>query len=229
MTQQNRPTHAAPMSKALFLEQLRNGISSLPGRRIQEIEEDIGQHFDEGALSGADEAELCAMLGDPSALAAEYVTLYEQEQSGLMEMDPPKAPPPPEPPPVADWQPSAKKRRNPFLTCFLGFWMFIFALCLPFPIWCALGSVWIVLACGFILLPAGILGLLVAPLSLIFPLHWISGGNFVVSFFGSISCIALGGLMMMATVIYGRWLLGITRRYLRFHWRVVTGNGGEDA
>lgn len=232
MQEQNRPQYHEQMTKAIFLEQLRNGIAVLPGVRIQEIEEDIRQHFDEGSLSGATEADLCAMLGDPTDLAAEYIALYQKEQAGLMEVEvyaqtnaqererPGEAEMP--------WQEKKRKRRNPLLTGTIAFWMFIFALCIPLPIWCTLGSVWIVLACGFIIGPAGVLGLVLSVLSLIVPIRWVTGSVFSVNFFGSISCIALGGLLMMATASYGRWFLRISRQYLAFHHRVVTGRGGDE-
>ncbi|MDL2234221.1 DUF1700 domain-containing protein [Ruminococcaceae bacterium OttesenSCG-928-L11] len=75
--------HAAtPVTQHEFLSRLLAGIASLPSQRIQEIEDDIRRHFDEGRENGEGEQALAEKLGDPEALAKEYTILYLEDMEG---------------------------------------------------------------------------------------------------------------------------------------------------
>ncbi len=215
------------MTKALFLEGLRNGISSLPGTRIREIEEDIYRHFDEGAASGESEETLCAMLGDPEQLAQEYVELYHTEQSGLAPQEKTEHNTQAEQQEPANHGYTqhrvAPRGRNPILKGFIAFWMFIFGLCLPLPIFATLGAIWITLACGYIILPACFLGIVCTGIDLFIPLPWGIGDYPLINLFGGIAGMALGGLMILGTKAFGRLIIDWVQRYFRFQHRVIHG------
>lgn len=61
------------MTQAAFMAVFEQGIASLDVNKRGEIIGDIRTHFNEGRADGLDEERLCAMLGDPAALAREYM------------------------------------------------------------------------------------------------------------------------------------------------------------
>ena len=61
------------MTKAQFMTILSNGILSLTILERQEILSDYEEHFRQGRANGMSEEEICASLGDPSAIAHDYL------------------------------------------------------------------------------------------------------------------------------------------------------------
>ena len=59
------------MNRAMFLSELRMGLSGLPQQAINETVTDYDAHFSEGMAAGRSEAEIAAALGDPARLARE--------------------------------------------------------------------------------------------------------------------------------------------------------------
>lgn len=207
-----------------FLSTLKAGIATLPPGRVREIEEDMLRHFAEGLENGENEEQLVEKLGDPAELAREYVELYSEEV-------PPTGPLPsvwlpeeqedaPEPVTVS-YEPLRKRGGFSMAAAAVG--MFFFNLILGLPLWITLGTVWIVLACGFIMVPAGILAILIQIAHMIMPLPWVQIDYPLVNFFGAISVISLGGLMIMGCIRYGKILVRWMTGYLRFNRRAVTG------
>ena len=59
------------MSRQMFMNRLRAGLSGLPPRTIDEISADYESHFADGAAAGRSELEVAQALGDPDRLARE--------------------------------------------------------------------------------------------------------------------------------------------------------------
>jgi uncharacterized membrane protein len=59
------------MNRAMFLSELRMGLSGLPHSEIEETVADYEAHFSEGMAAGRSEAAIANALGDPARLARE--------------------------------------------------------------------------------------------------------------------------------------------------------------
>jgi uncharacterized membrane protein len=59
------------MNRAMFLSELRMGLSGLPQNEIDETVADYETHFAEGIAAGRSEAAIANALGDPARLAKE--------------------------------------------------------------------------------------------------------------------------------------------------------------
>jgi len=59
------------MNRAMFLSELRMGLSGLPQNEIDETVTDYEAHFSEGMAAGRSEAAIASALGDPARLARE--------------------------------------------------------------------------------------------------------------------------------------------------------------
>jgi uncharacterized membrane protein len=59
------------MNRAMFLSELRMGLSGLPHQEIEETIADYESHFSEGMAAGRSEAAIATALGDPARLARE--------------------------------------------------------------------------------------------------------------------------------------------------------------
>jgi uncharacterized membrane protein len=59
------------MNRAMFLSELRMGLSGLPQPEIEETISDYESHFSEGLAAGRSEAAIANALGDPARLARE--------------------------------------------------------------------------------------------------------------------------------------------------------------
>ena len=59
------------MNRAMFLSELRMGLSGLPQHEIDETVTDYDVHFAEGLAAGRTEAAIASALGDPARLARE--------------------------------------------------------------------------------------------------------------------------------------------------------------
>jgi uncharacterized membrane protein len=59
------------MNRAMFLAELRMGMSGLPAHDIEETVADYDAHFSEGLAAGRSEAAIANALGDPARLAKE--------------------------------------------------------------------------------------------------------------------------------------------------------------
>jgi uncharacterized membrane protein len=59
------------MNRAMFLSELRMGLSGLPHNEIEETIADYEAHFGEGLAAGRSEAAIANALGDPARLARE--------------------------------------------------------------------------------------------------------------------------------------------------------------
>jgi len=59
------------MNRAMFLSELRMGLSGLPQSEIEETIADYESHFSEGLAAGRSEAAIANALGDPARLARE--------------------------------------------------------------------------------------------------------------------------------------------------------------
>lgn len=59
------------MNRAMFLSELRMGLSGLPHNEIEETIADYESHFSEGLAAGRNEAAIANALGDPARLARE--------------------------------------------------------------------------------------------------------------------------------------------------------------
>ena len=59
------------MNRAMFLSELRMGLSGLPHNEIEETIADYEAHFSEGIAAGRSEAAIANALGDPARLARE--------------------------------------------------------------------------------------------------------------------------------------------------------------
>lgn len=61
------------MDKVTFIGKLRYQLSALPQKERQDILADFEQHFIDGMQAGKSEEEVAAMLGDPNAIALQFV------------------------------------------------------------------------------------------------------------------------------------------------------------
>ncbi len=59
------------MTRDAFLHALRRGLKGLPPHEIDEVVEDYSAHFAESEISGRQQAEVAAALGDPARIARE--------------------------------------------------------------------------------------------------------------------------------------------------------------
>jgi uncharacterized membrane protein len=59
------------MTRAEFIAQLRQGLSGMAPKELDDIVADYDAHFDEGLAAGRSEAAVAAALGDPLRLARE--------------------------------------------------------------------------------------------------------------------------------------------------------------
>lgn len=59
------------MNRAMFLSELRMGLSGLPQSEIEDTISDYESHFSEGLAAGRSEAAIANALGDPARLARE--------------------------------------------------------------------------------------------------------------------------------------------------------------
>ncbi|HXS05787.1 MAG TPA: DUF1700 domain-containing protein [Rhizomicrobium sp.] len=59
------------MNRAMFLSELRMGLSGMPPKDIDETIADYESHFSEGLAAGRSEAAIATALGDPARLARE--------------------------------------------------------------------------------------------------------------------------------------------------------------
>jgi uncharacterized membrane protein len=59
------------MTRAEFIAQLRQALSGMAPRELDDVVADYNAHFDEGLAAGRSEAEIAAALGDPLRLARE--------------------------------------------------------------------------------------------------------------------------------------------------------------
>jgi uncharacterized membrane protein len=59
------------MTRAEFIAQLRQALSGMAPKELDEIVADYNAHFDEGLAAGRSEAEVAAALGDPRRLGRE--------------------------------------------------------------------------------------------------------------------------------------------------------------
>ncbi len=65
------------MNRQTFLEILRKGLNGLPSDEISDIIGDYKAHFDDSEMSGRQEAEVAAALGNPSKIARELKANWE--------------------------------------------------------------------------------------------------------------------------------------------------------
>ncbi len=65
------------MNRQTFLEILRKGLNGLPSDEISDIIGDYGAYFDDLEMSGRQEAEVAAALGNPSKIARELKANWE--------------------------------------------------------------------------------------------------------------------------------------------------------
>lgn len=59
------------MNRAMFLSELRMGLSGMPQSEIDETLADYEAHFSDGAAAGRSESAIASALGDPARLAKE--------------------------------------------------------------------------------------------------------------------------------------------------------------
>jgi uncharacterized membrane protein len=59
------------MTRQMFINRLRNGLSGLAPKTVDEIAADYESHFADGAAAGRSEAEVAEALGDPDRLSRE--------------------------------------------------------------------------------------------------------------------------------------------------------------
>ncbi|MDR2932370.1 MAG: DUF1700 domain-containing protein [Oscillospiraceae bacterium] len=192
------------MTQQEFMSQLRGALAALPEEKVREIEDDISRHFEEGRENGEPEDDIAVRLGDPAALAKEYL--------GDGDAD------------MADSPLPAVKKRG-FLTKFwIAVGMGFFTLVFVFPFWITLVSLWIVPACGVIFILSGVLVFVMLLINATFPnVTWIAVDYPMVSFFAAISIISLGGLFCIAAKYYGQFLIFTTKKYLQFFYNTVNG------
>lgn len=204
------PEGPVPMAQQEFMERLEAGIRTLPPQRVQEIQEDIRRHFDEGKDGGLPEDRLAQMLGDPDALAGEYMAIYREEQ-------------PPEEIVAEEMQGSSRSGRSMAGKIGAGVGMFFLDICLGIPLWAVLGAVWIVIACGFVIALAGMLDLVLMAVDWVVPLSWVNVDYPLIGLFGGIFCVSLGGLMILGLRRYNALLRRLWAGYMSMHRHAVMG------
>lgn len=70
------------MNKAEFLDELRNGLKSLPKEQVDDIIYDYEEHFTIGLESGKTEEEISKSLGEAKTIAKQYRASYRVEKAG---------------------------------------------------------------------------------------------------------------------------------------------------
>lgn len=179
------------------MKRLHGGLSSLPKERKGEIEEDLRQHFEAGEADGIEEDILVEKLGDPILLAKEYTELYEAEHR--------------------------PKEKSTAKKIWSGVGMFFFNLVFMLPVWLTAFCLWLVPACGFVVILACVIMFLAVIITTIVPVNFLIIDYPWVAFFGSISGISLGVLMSVFAVWSGKKLLVLFQRYVSWNARVITG------
>lgn len=185
------------MTQKEFMRMLDSGMTSLPKRRRQEIQEDLQQHFNEGYANGAEEAQLADMLGDPTALAKEYTELYLGQN--------------PHP------------RPSVFKMIWRGVGLFFFNLMIMLPAWIAVFCLWLIPAMGVVIGISGCAMLLGVLVHLIAPNVLLVMDYPLICFVGSFFAMSLGGLMSLAAIWLGKRLVVLFKHYILWNGRVVTG------
>lgn len=185
-----------------FIRQLNKGLTALPKERRREIEDDILRHFEEGRANGQEEEQLIAMLGDPKELAAEYSAPY-----------------------VLDPSRTVKHRGSGAVKkVLLSIGFFFLDLCIALPVAATLFACWVALACGFVIIIAGVVALLLVIANNFIVMPWLYIDYPLAAAFASIACVALGGIMAITCKDFGKLLIKLTRHYIRFHKKVLGGN-----
>lgn len=189
------------MTQKEFMQKLSRGIVSLPKGRIKEIQEDMQQHFHEGLNNGESEVQVAEMLGDPDALAKEYIELYLAQHS------------------------STERGWLGMIGRSIG--MFFFNLLIMLPIWLTLWCLWLIPAVGLLIAISGGVLLLGLIAQLILPNLLFVTGYPLIGFFGCLTMISLGLVMFMAAVWSGRRLAHLFKKNLLWNKSVITGRRNE--
>lgn len=184
------------------MRRLNIAIRSLPDQRIREINEDVNTHFTEGRAGGKSDEEIAAALGSPEAMAAEYCAMY-----------------------AADQKPQ-KQKRGPAEQFFIALAILFFTLIIPFPIWVTLVCLWLVPASGIFISISGVISALAAIIAMIAPgwfANWSIAPYPAVVLLTGIALFALGALMCIGAIYYGKFLIFITRKYALWMKNAITG------
>lgn len=169
------------MTQAQYIQQLEANLSALPQSRRDEILADIRAHFAEGVEAGIPENDLAEGLGEPRALAAEYVTLY----SG----NPPK------------------KGRSGAATVLGAIGLGFLYLVLVLPLTLTAVSLWaalVITAAALILAGIAVPVLVILEAILPYGFYWLSVDYPMFVFFAGITVGSLGGILLILILRLGR-------------------------
>lgn len=183
-----------------FIARLTKGISHLPDAIKSEILEDIRLHFTEGRENGEDTASLIQRLGNPEDLAHEYCEVNNYAGQ------------------VAEAKP-----RGPLAMASVAIGVCVFNLLLPLPVFCVLVLIWVVLASGALISVLSLVTTALVVVNMITPLAFVAVSHPLAALFASIALVALGLLMLLGAIVYGKLLMHLSIRYIRWNLAVISG------
>lgn len=209
------------MTQAEYLSRLEYLLQSLPEDKKWEMLDDIRQHFDEGIAAGIPEEEIAEGLGAPELLAQEYIGSAQDPAGG-------NATPAPD---LSRRMPRKAARKPGVLgRIWRGIFLFFLDLCVALPVFITLYALWFaLLVTGVSMSIAGIGSVLVVLVTRIIPLSFVYVGYPMFTFVACITVTAVGMLLAMAMRPVGRWVFGLTGRFLRWNGRVMTGGNAYEA
>jgi len=185
------------VNKPEFFNRLLAGIHALPFAERNEIKSDYEEHFARGMESGQSEEEICALLGDPEAIANDFMSDY-YERTGTS---------PASTPPAGG---TSEPQSNPQLShAAIIALLVILNVCVVLP---AVASV-LGIALGFILAS---IALIVAGICLFFVAVYPA-----VMILTGIGLIALGVLFALLTYLAGKGIHFLGREYILWNKKLI--------
>ena len=180
------------MTRQQFINRLRNELSGLPAKTIDEIAADYETHFADGAAAGRSEIEVAEALGDPTRLAREL-----RAEAGLKRWE-------------SERNPSAAAGAV-FAVLGLGAIDILILLPILLPIAGTLLACFIVSA---VLLAVGAMGFAAGP-------FWVIGAPIAAVLLGGIGVMALGICLGAVTTLVTIGLMYALVWYGRLHLRLL--------
>ncbi|QQZ08866.1 DUF1700 domain-containing protein [Heyndrickxia vini] len=181
------------MGRNEFLKRLEKYLLKVPERDRKDMLYDFEEHFTIGMENGKTEEEVVSELGDPQMIAKDIIADYRIS--------------------AAETNKSVSNiTRAMIATISLSFFNLVF---LFGPVIGLIGVYIGLCVTAFVLT--------ITPLLVVFAAIFTGFEQFMLQFFLSLICCALGLLMSMAMINVGKWFYAIILRYIKFNVKVIKG------
>lgn len=182
------------MKKTEFLRTMERNLSTLPAETRRDILADFEEHFTTGQSLGKTEEEVARELGDPQALAGQYVEVPPQQAGS----------------------------NSVVQSIFAALALLLFDVILVIPVFSSLLGIWVALwSVDLALAVSGLAGVVASaiPLWITMPSLMARAGMF----FLAMAVVALAVLMGIGMVYVTKWSLKGLIGFVKAHVRIIKG------